>query len=358
MAETTEMSQKPQAGGKRRATEYYKRVCTVYGTGPSPAELRQIELTVGNVGASSKVRGSFQYGLLFFLPRSDVVFKKNTLLVGWVHKADGSEQELWFKPGTTKAMVSFKCGAPPGSNCNINPKSRLCDKWHPSLETICKPWSGGHEDCRRMLYAYFTAVIRYIQASPRPPSIERAITNRTISSIPPNPAVTNSTPKRYVHTRRHEEDLSFVHNKSFDQHKNKSADRNGRKRFRARKAVESTKPHHLNDESHEEGHTVPSRFLLTGTAPIIDLTASDSEESVKCEPVMVPELIPANRDDHQPIPLAKQKLLDKLQSKKAHEIEDILAKRAGLPPEWIEKTMREEMEKKMNRDLEAVENML
>ncbi|KAH0417359.1 hypothetical protein KCU90_g12690, partial [Aureobasidium melanogenum] len=87
---------------------------------------------------------------------------------------------------------------------------------------------------------------------------------------------------------------------------------------------------------------------------VVDLTESDSEESSKPESSVIP--LTTNRRDHQPIPPAKQKLLEKLQSKKAHEIADMLAKRADLLPEWIEKTMREEMEKKMTLDLETIEN--
>ncbi|KAH0337676.1 hypothetical protein KCU81_g7987, partial [Aureobasidium melanogenum] len=225
-----------------------------------------------------------------------------------------------------------------------------------------------------MLYAYFTAVIRYIQVTPGPPSIERTITNRTKLSVSVYPRVEKGTPSRnktmayssvpawtqehHVHTRRQEEEMSYVHNKSFDSNQNKSADRNQRQRLQATKTVESTESNHLNDESHEEDHTTSSRFSLTETASIIDLTASDSEESLRCEPDMVPDLPPANHVDRHPIPLAKQKLLDKLQNRKAHEIEDMLVKRAGLIPDWIEKTMREEMERKMARDLEAIENWL
>lgn len=148
------------------------RICDEHEITPTAVELRKIKDAVGVPATSNAVLQHFQYGLLYFLPRSSVVYKKSTLLVGWAHQGDGSEKEIWFRPGTTSGMVFSECGAPPRSRHRIDRQSRLCDKWHPSLEVICKPWSGSHDVCRRVLYAYFTAVIRLIQASPRPPSIE------------------------------------------------------------------------------------------------------------------------------------------------------------------------------------------
>jgi hypothetical protein len=45
-----------------------------------------------------------------------------------------------------------------------------------------------------------------------------------------------------------------------------------------------------------------------------------------------------------------------LQSKKVSEIKDMLAKRSGQLPDWIESIVKQEMEKKMARDLAMVEN--
>lgn len=292
--------------------------------------------------------------------------------MGWVNQEDGSEKEVWFKRHNNQGKVYRECGAPPGSRYSTSQNLRLCDKWHPSLEILCKPWAAAHEDCRRMLYAYFAAVIRYIQASPRPPSIESAIINRTHLSMPLNGAVASGTPSasrtlasdprstsaqdRDVHAQQQEQNTVMLHNQSIGGKENKTARRTRRKKSRVRPVIEHAESDQLNNESHEEDHAASTRFLPTGTAPIIDLTASDSEDSVKHGPVLIPELEHASRDDHQPISPAKQELLDKLQSKKVHEIEDMLAKGAGLLPDWIVKIMEEEKEKKMTRDLQMIEN--
>lgn len=155
-----------------------------------------------------------------------------------------------------------------------------------------------------MLYAYFTAVIRYIEANPRLPSIESIIANRTNPSIPINAAVEKDTPsgnktvafnseptwkqEGSAHTQGQEEDMSLVHNKSADPNKNKSAERHRRQRLPAREVTQSAQPSHQNNESREKDHFASSPFLLAKTASIIDLTASDSEDNVKSESVMVP----------------------------------------------------------------------
>ena len=225
-----------------------------------------------------------------------------------------------------------------------------------------------------MLYAYFAAVIRYIQASPRLPSIESAITNRMMNpSFPLDGAVTSGTPsgtntvtssleptstkKRDVHPLRQEENTTLPLNQSFGGVENKTANRKKRERVRAKTVMGNVDPNHSGDESHKYGHDGSRPSVLTDTAPVVDLTVSDTEENLKCEPDVVPDLPPTDLVDHHPVPLAKQRLLGKLQSKKVHEIEEMLEKRAGLLPNWIERTMREEMEKKMTRDLEAIENL-
>jgi hypothetical protein len=52
----------------------------------------------------------------------------------------------------------------------------------------------------------------------------------------------------------------------------------------------------------------------------------------------------------------EQRLRDILQSKKVSEIKHILAEKSGQLPDWIEEVARQEMEKKMARDLEMVRN--
>jgi len=88
---------------------------------------------------------------------------------------------------------------------------------------------------------------------------------------------------------------------------------------------------------------------------VVDLTESDSEQSIKSELSAAP--LTNNHSGHQATTSAKEELFLMLQSKKVSEIEDMLAQRSGQLPDWIERVMKEEMEKKMVRDLEVVRNL-
>jgi hypothetical protein len=87
-------------------------------------------------------------------------------------------------------------------------------------------------------------------------------------------------------------------------------------------------------------------------AVVVDLTESDPGGEIGSEHKSAVTSLAREQDD---IP-AKQKLRDMLHSKKVSEIEDMLAKRSGQLPDWIENIVKQEMEKKMARDLAMVEN--
>ncbi|KAG9522715.1 hypothetical protein KCU93_g6980, partial [Aureobasidium melanogenum] len=205
----------------------------------------------------------------------------------------------------------------------------ICDEWHPSIDEICKPWQAGGQLNRNMMFALLGATHEIMTADTRTPSIEDTIaTNSDTRSGQGDTLIETEENLARTSLRR------GSHSEEILSHGEPS----------------NTSTLSIIEASFlEEDSTKKARRSV-----VVDLTDSDSEESSESEPSMAP--LTTNHHDHQPIPLAKQKLLGKLQSKKTHEIEDMLAKRAGLLPEWIEKTMREEMEKKMNRDLETIEN--
>ncbi|KAG9512469.1 hypothetical protein KCV07_g9459, partial [Aureobasidium melanogenum] len=295
--------------------DHYKRVCDEHEITPTAVELRKIKDAVGVPATSNAVLQHFQYGLLYFLPRSSVVYKKGTLLVGWAHQGEGSEKEIWFRPGTTSGMVFSECGAPPRSRYRIDRQSRLCDKWHPSLEVICKPWSGS--------------------LTPRPPSIE-------------SPASSN-------------QDTRVAERRSAHENQRGTANTDQRRR-RVRTVVErdgltesdSTEPNTENEFTEQDPAEKAKSPVTEERIPIIDLTSDELQDVVKVESSTV-----ATRpihEEHQATTPSRTKLLNIIQGKTVSEIQETLSQRAAQLPDWIEKIVREELEKKMARDVDVVED--
>lgn len=88
--------------------------------------------------------------------------------------------------------------------------------------------------------------------------------------------------------------------------------------------------------------------------PIIDLTSDELQDVVKVEPSTV-----ATRpihEEHQATTPSETKLLNIIQGKTVSEIQGMLSQRAAQLPDWIKKIVREELEKKMARDVDMVEN--
>ncbi|KAH0161607.1 hypothetical protein KCU67_g6271, partial [Aureobasidium melanogenum] len=317
----------------RHARDQYEQLCAAFGTGPTDAQVKEIKSAVGPISVFAS--RYLEYALLYFLPKSNAVLENNTLLTGWVHEADGSKKELWFKPGT-RSEVYFQCGGPPGSRYRTPRQERLCDEWHPSIKAICSSIKK-----RDVLYIYLAAIMKLIQASPQPPSVEDSVeADEDASSMQvDSPGLSD-----------------FEH--SADNGSKKST---GMKR--ARRVVNSGE---LSDNDCA-GSNIRTGFtwaeytkkarlsFSTSKSSTVDLTAYDVDDAVKVEHDTAQ--VASRHDAHQTTTSAKQELLLMLQSKKASEIEDMLAKRSGQLPDWIERVMREEMEKKMVRDLEMVRNL-
>ncbi|KAH0027934.1 hypothetical protein KCU78_g3807, partial [Aureobasidium melanogenum] len=252
--------------------------------------------------------------------------KGRYLLVGWVNKPDGLREEIWFAHHGTRGQLYHEDGR---ALVYSDRMTSICDEWHPSMDEICKPWQAGGRLDRQMLFALLGATFGMMTADTQAPSIEDTIATNldTRSGQGDTPIETEDNLARPSSRRESHGEETLAHGEPSNTF--------------TMSTVEAT--------FLEEDRTKRAR-----RSAVVDLTGSDSEKSSESEPSMAP--LTTNHHDNQPIPLAKQKLLGKLQSKKAHEIEDMLAKRADLLPQWIEKTMREEMEKKMNRDLETIEN--
>lgn len=310
---------------KQCTLNHYAQLCIDYGRTPSEAQIEQITSAVGDVATCAAKR--FLYELLFFVSRSTVILKNGYLLVGWVYQPDGTKQEIWFRHVGTRGHVYYHdlIAGLSVYLCKID--APLCDEWHHSLDAICKPWQVAGQGNRMMLYALFNAIIKIMDTSPPPPCIEDQIpTNGTASS-----------------------------NQGETQDKTKNATSRA-----VRKTRRQTK-RAFEDEDYDP--TVPTstrplredRTKKARPSVTVDLTDSDSEAGNKSEASAAP--IAASRDEDTPITSAKQELLGLLQSKEVNEIEDMLAKQSEQLPKWIEKLAKEEMEKKMARDLAVVKSL-
>ncbi|KAH0027608.1 hypothetical protein KCU78_g3908, partial [Aureobasidium melanogenum] len=312
---------------KQQTLDHYDHLCAAHGIRPTASQTGQIKEVVRNVAKSAARRS--EYGLLYFVPRSAVVMKNNYhnyLLVGWINKPDGSREETWFAHHGHRGHLYHEDGR---VLIHSDREAPICDEWHPSIDEICQPWQAGGRLNRNMLFALLGATHEIMTADTQTPSFE--------DTIATNPDTRSGQGDTLIET---EDNL---------------ARSSSRRESLSGEILTHGEPSNTSTMSTigatflEEDRTKKARGSV-----VVDLIESDSEESSGPESSVAP--LTTNRHDHQPIPLAKQKLFEKLQSKKVHEIEDMLAKRAGLLPEWVEKTMRQEMEKKMNRNLETIEN--
>jgi len=157
---------------KRCVLDHYRRLCANHGTAPTETQIEELKLVAGDY-KDPQVTKHFEYALLYFLSRSAVVFEEDTLLLGWIHLANGTKQEIWYKLRDTEVYISSRLylqrGANPGSAHKIKATNHICDEWHPSLAAVCAPTIRANEHLR---YAYFTATVRLMRASRSPPSID------------------------------------------------------------------------------------------------------------------------------------------------------------------------------------------
>jgi hypothetical protein len=357
------MSQQPRVTARQRSEEHYNQMCAAHGTQPTSLEVRKITEAVGPIPNSNRlsVIACFRYDLLYFLPRSAVVFKDNTLLVGWIHHRDGTKQEIWFRSGI-KSLLFSECGAPPGSVYSPRPKRRLCDEWHPPLKQLFKVLAPGQSNYRRIQYAYLAAVIRFIQAGPDLPCIENArqFAPKSRAPIQRDMAAKNkaivSSPERTLIQEHDIEDAATNEDLTTDQYETAMnpgrtvADSTQRRRNQSEESFEIDEIEEPSQLGHNEDQYRDHESVRQPLA--IDLTLSDSEEEIKLDPNT--SFAPLSHDEDD-LP-AEQELRDLLQSKRVDEIKDILAQRGGQVPRWIEAIMRQEMEKKMARDLAMIKN--
>jgi hypothetical protein len=358
------MSQPNDDHIKRWALGFYKQLCETHGTTPTIAQIEEVRRVAGT-HKDHKTTKEFEYALLCFLSKSAIVFEEDTLLLGWARLSNGAMQEIWYKLDDTNvnhlsSRLYFQSGATPGTAHKVKPTDLICDEWHPSLAAICAPIVRANPHTR---YAYFTATVRLMRASRLAASIHDSTRDRskltiafrrpaaveafrTIIATTPAPKTTLTQEHDTVNTGL-EENAIPIQNKALYKSDNTAANSTRRTKLQGRATEES------------EQSTRPSRYgdlerdrKRVKRAVVVDLTESDPEEDIGSETNPAVTSLAREQDD---IP-AKQKLKDMLQSKKVSEIEDMLAKRSGQLPDWIENIVKQEMEKKMARDLAMVEN--
>lgn len=354
------MSQSINVKDKPCILQHYKQLCATHGAAPSAPEIEEIRLAAGTP-KGKQAASLFEHALLYFLPRSAVVFEQDTLLLGWSVQSDGSKQEIWYKLNDNKVNSSSRlyrqCGGPRGSDHQVKTSDPLCDEWHPSLAAICAPVI---RDNRYLRYTYFSATVRLMRANPPPASIEdfskvnpnRAIASRrTLVSKTPNQNITG-TPTSRPRLKREHDALDAVNERSVgrNQHEEISGSKQAtggstqRTRYRRRGIIESE----ILTQSRRDEELGRGRKRHS----VVELSDSDSERDTRAESEAIAAPL-SNQEDDMP---AEQEIKNMLRNKKVSEIKDMLAKRSGQLPDWIEEIVKEEMKRKMSRDLAKVKN--
>ncbi|KAH0366714.1 hypothetical protein KCU65_g5156, partial [Aureobasidium melanogenum] len=330
------MSQPHELTAARRISAHYGKLCLAHGTRPSEIQVRNIELAVQPIPGWASSKG-FHYALLYFVSKSTFIIQQNTLLLGWNLQADGSRVELWFKHDETGSHVCRKSGAAEVIRCRIDEKKPLCDQWHLSVGEIFEPWLGGGRHKRCALYTYLAATIKLIKANHQRTSSE-------------------DHARLAEHEGVFEDDSSAV-----TTNRSTISTVNRKKRLRAQKDLES-------EQSSEENMTlrVPSKSarrtrssVAAAKTSVVDLAESGRARDIKIESSTTTLIISHNKTQPH-VTTAEHKIQElrkKMQSKTVAEINNILAEKAGILPSWIEDLIREELEKKMLRDLQTVENL-
>jgi hypothetical protein len=355
------MSQPNDDHIKPWALGHYKQLCATHGKPPTRAQIEEIKLVADSRKVNITSR-EFEYALLCFLSKSAIVFEEDTLLLGWARLSNGAMQEIWYKLDDTNvdylsSRVYFERGAIQGTALKLKPTDPICDAWHPSLAAICAPVVRTHPQMR---YAYFSATVRLMRASQLPAAIygytggrsELTITfkrpaaakalSRIIATNPANRLIQHDTVGAGL-----EENAVPIQNTALFDMGSTSANSMRRTRLQGRATEESEQS--TRSSIYEDLERDRKRVKR---AVVVDLTESDPGGEIGPEHKSAVTSLAHEQDD---IP-AKQKLRDMLQRKKVSEIEDMLAKRSGQLPDWIENIVKQEMEKKMARDLAMVES--
>jgi hypothetical protein len=355
------MSQSDNDHIKRWALSHYKQLCEAHGTTPTLAQIAEFRRVAGT-HKDPKTSREFEYALLCFLSRSTIVFEEDTLLLGWARLSNGAMQEIWYKlddtnPDYLSSRLYFERGAIQGTALKLEATDPICDAWHPSIAAVCAPVVRANPSMR---YAYFTATVRLMRASRLPVAVHDSTRNkselvitfrrpaaakafeRIIATNPANRLIQHDT----VDAGLEEDTIPFQDTALFEIGST-AANSMRRAKLQGRATEESEQS--TRSSLHEDLGRDCKRVKR---AVVVDLTESDPGGEIGPEHKSAVTSLAHEQDD---IP-AKQKLRDMLQSKKVSEIEDMLAKRSGQLPDWIESIVKQEMEKKMARDLAMVEN--
>jgi hypothetical protein len=346
---------------KPSVLEHYRQLCAAYGTTPTVAQIEEIKLVAGT-HKNDYVAKNFEYALLYFLQKTAVIFEEDTLLLGWIHQPIGTKQEIWYKlhdanVGMHSNRLSLQRGAPRGSERKIQETQPICDEWHPSLTAICTSSIWGN---RLMRFAYFASAVKMLRADATRASIQdlakvrpkRSTISRTrVASGNQSQNITTTRPnlaqEHKAVDRRLEKDMSPRQDDKLRKPEDTSVESIPKTRLRSKDTLERQEfAQEIYDNDLGRDRKRARRTV------VVDLAESGIEEDIKSGPDIVSG--PVNREEVD-MP-AEQELRTMLQSKKVSEIKDMLAGRSGQLPDWIENIVKQEMEKKMARDLAMLKN--
>ncbi|CAD0097426.1 unnamed protein product [Aureobasidium mustum] len=309
---------------KQQTVDHYNQLCAAHGIRPTVPQIQRIKQVAGDV--AKNVAERFEYGLLYFLLKSAVVMEDGHMLVGWVNKPGGLRRELWFEYLANRGHL-YEGRTP---LYHADPEAPFCDEWHPSLDELCKQWQTGGLSNRHMLFALLGAAVRIMKADVQTPCIADSIAT---------PAMAKSGQR----------DTTI-------ETQNVLAESSLRREPRSEKAPTDGQPRNTPTTPTVQAHSSEQNCTkVASQSVVVDLTESDSEGCSKIRILPTPPT--TDRIECERTTSAKEELIFMLQCKRVSEIEVMLAQRSGQLPDWIERVMREEMEKKMVCDLDMVRNL-
>jgi hypothetical protein len=276
----------------------YNRLCKKHGIIPTPADVHEISRVIGPVSVQTAIQHRFEAALLFFLSRSTVRFKEDSLLIGWMYEDDETKREVWYNPNASGRSPLYHVAGGVASS-RYSPKGSACDEWLPVISDIIDP---GENKNRVVHYACFKACIKLLQAAVPPPSIEnpRSAPNDSASTSSATP-IPNGHPQETTIT-----------------------------------------PQFFPEPSGRENSSM------------VDLTASEEEVIVKPE-ASTPAPINHIQAPSTQIEERIQAFRDKLDNRDVEELQHMLEKQL---PSWIKKLAEDVLQKKMLKELDLAESYL
>ncbi|THZ30086.1 hypothetical protein D6C89_01636 [Aureobasidium pullulans] len=349
------MSQELQVEVKDVVKGLYDKLCKSHGVTPTVHEVQMIRRSIG---ALSKNKLSFvEPALLFFLPMSSLQYEMDSLLIGWIDQSDGSKKGIRFKVFENYPRVYNQCGGPTGSL--HTPEKWVCDEWVTALDEVLYL-----DECqsRTIQYAYFATILVILRSKTPPPSIENRLSlvtedqkqldgeNRRLSSIG-NLRETKSRRRRRL-VRASE--IATIDLTGSDSEQDVRSQSELKPELTSSPLQRSgAQPKHFSTMTQLEPKppSPGNQYTIYHADEEEDEGEDDGEEDEAPIP-------PTNQDLPSQIAQQTEELREMVKAKPVKELRAILSQRTGSLPSWIEELVREELDQKTLRELKSAKNWL